>query len=285
MGVRDHYSDEQILVHQVSKEDRDLILEYNIIEDREIPRVDFLGVKIDNFHSRNELVFKILNLIDKKGIHYIHGLDPYKVMRIRRHITYKRIFNKAAYVFSAAGGMKWASRKMHDPLDEWINHISLIVDLVRLSEVKPISIYFLGSKPAIIERSFFNLKKSFPQMRVVGRHTGFFDKQREQDVIEAIRKTSPDILLVGLGFPFEIDWIEKNRKQFKDVVIISVGSSFDIISGLRKKAPDYFQNRGLTWIYRIFSRPYRLLAWLRMLHYVLLVYFRHFFRKKKSKRS
>ncbi len=284
MSVRDHYTEDQIFVHQISKEDRDLILEYNLVEKREVPKVDFLGVKIDNISSRNELVVKILDLVDQKGVHYIHGVDPLKIMLIRNHVRYKRIFNKASLIFAAAGGMKWASQRMHQPLDEWVNYISLIVDLVRLSEVKQLPIYFLGSRPAVIERAFFNLKKSFPNMRVVGRHTGIFDPQREKDVIEAIRKTSPKILMVGMGYPKELDWIERNRKEFHDTVIISVGGSFDLISGKIKKAPDFFQNRGLTWLYRTIIRPYQVLRVWYLIKFVTLVYFINLFRKPNRKK-
>lgn len=282
MNVRDRYSEDQIIVHQVSKEDQDLILEYNLVEKREIPKVNFLRIRIDNFASRNELVVKIMDLADGSGNYQIFGVDPFRIMHIRNKVTLRRILNKAKYVFSAGGGIRWASRKMHNPIETWVNPISLIVDLVRLSEVKKLPIFFLGGRSEIIERAYFNLKKSFPKMRIVGRHTGFFNSEREKDVIEVIRKTSPKILFVGMSYPKDLEWIDRNRKHFNNITMISVGHSFDVISGKIKRAPDYFQNRGLVWFYQILSRPYRILAWLKLLYFGLLTYFYHFFRSRKK---
>jgi N-acetylglucosaminyldiphosphoundecaprenol N-acetyl-beta-D-mannosaminyltransferase len=121
-------------------------------------------------------------------------------------------------------------------------------------------------------------------MRVVGRHTGYFSNEREKDVIEVIRKTSPRILFIGMDYPKDLVWIDKNRKHFTNTVIIAIDYNFDIISGKIKKAPDYFQNRGFTWFYQILSRPYRIISWWLLFKFVLLTYFYHFFGKKKSKK-
>jgi N-acetylglucosaminyldiphosphoundecaprenol N-acetyl-beta-D-mannosaminyltransferase len=146
-------------------------------------------------------------------------------------------------------------------------------------------IFFLGGRPSVTEGSYFNLKKSFPEMKVVGRHTGYFDNNREKAVLQAIRKTSPKVLLVGLGYPKELEWIRRNQKQLENMVVIGVGGSFDIMSGKAKKAPDFFQNRGLTWLYRIITRPYRLLAWWRMFLFYLFTLFFHLFKKPNKKQA
>ncbi len=284
MEVRDKYSEDQIVIHQVSKEDKDLILEYNLVEKRDIPKVDVYGVKIDNFLSRNELVLRILDLAEKPGVKIVYAMDPHKIMHVKGNTSLRRMVNKADIVYAAASGIRWVSRMIYRPVEEWVNQISLIVDLVRLSEVKNLPIFFLGGKPGIIESCYFNLRKSFPEMQVVGRHTGYFDPVREKAVLEAIRKTSPKILMVGLGYPLELSWINKNKKNFENMVIIGVGSSFDIISGKVKKAPDYFQNNGLTWLYRIISRPYRLIAWMRMILFFVKAVFIHIFQKPASLR-
>ena len=77
-------------------------------------------------------------------------------------------------------------------------------------------------------------------------------------VKEAIRKTNPDIIFIGMDFPRQEIWIENNTGYFGKSIIIGAWGNFDTLSGKVKKAPDYFQLRGLTWLWRIFIRPYRL---------------------------
>ncbi|HMV43012.1 MAG TPA: WecB/TagA/CpsF family glycosyltransferase, partial [Leptospiraceae bacterium] len=120
------------------------------------------------------------------------------------------------------------------------------------------TLFFLGSKEDIIERLFFNLIRHFPEIRIVGRHSGYLNDARELMVKEAIRKTNPDIIIIGMDFPRQEVWIENNTGYFGKSIVIGVWGNLDTLSGQIKKAPDYFQLRGLTWLWRIFVRPYRL---------------------------
>ncbi len=153
------------------------------------------------------------------------------------------------------------------------------MELVRLAEIKEYTIFLVGGKPETAERAFFNIKKSFPNIRIVGRHGGFFDAEREKSVIEAIRKSEADIVFVGLGFPKEDRWIYNIKKEFKNTVFISVGGSLDTISGDTRKAPPYFMERGLDWFYRIITRPWRAGRLFRVGLFFISVIFRKIFSK------
>jgi len=145
------------------------------------------------------------------------------------------------------------------------------MDLVRISEIKDYTIFIVGGKPETAEKAFLNIKKSFPDVRIVGRHGGYFTPEREKSVVEAIRKSQANIVFVGLGFPREEKWIYKIKNEFKDVVFVSVGGSIDIISGDIKKAPAFFMERGMDWFYRIITRPWRIGRLLRLTYFY--VYF------------
>ena len=41
-------------------------------------------------------------------------------------------------------------------------------------------------------------------------------------------------------------------------IFIGVGGSFDVISGMKKRAPDFFIEHNLEWFYRIFREPKRI---------------------------
>ncbi len=248
------------------KEERDLILEYNQVTLDDVRPVNIMGVGVDNM-TRAQAVVKVMRMIEAGGIHHIIPLNPYKILRLRSNHDLGLIANKADMKLASGAGIPWASRMLKNPLKEQVHLISFLMDLVRIAEIKEYTIFLVGGKPETAEKAFFNIKKSFPGIRIVGRHGGYFTEEREKSVIEAIRKSEANIVFVGLGFPKEEKWIYQIKNEFKNVVFISVGGSIDIISGDIKKAPAFFMERGMDWLYRIITRPWRLGRLLRLAYY------------------
>ena len=75
---------------------------------------------------------------------------------------------------------------------------------------------------------------------------------------DEISKTKPDIVMVALGIPNQERLIYKHLNKFDKGVFIGVGGSFDVLSGYKKRAPKFFVNHNLEWLYRITKEPKRL---------------------------
>jgi N-acetylglucosaminyldiphosphoundecaprenol N-acetyl-beta-D-mannosaminyltransferase len=265
--------------HHSSKEERDLLLEYQAIDTNAIEKVDILGVLFDNA-STDEAVAKVGKWIDaKNGFHHVLFMDPPRLMKLRSGKKLHRITDKADMILAEGAGLGWASG---GKLKGRVSVIGFLMDLVRYSELKGFTIFMLGSKEDSIERVFFNLTRHFPKLRIVGRHSGHMNRQRELMVKEAIRKTSPDIILFAHDFPDQEIWIENNTAFFGNSVVIGVSGAFDILSGKDKKAPDSFKLKGYTWLWRIIARPYRIFRMFRILQFVTMVLISRF-KKKQDK--
>jgi N-acetylglucosaminyldiphosphoundecaprenol N-acetyl-beta-D-mannosaminyltransferase len=109
---------------------------------------------------------------------------------------------------------------------------------------------------------------------------------------ESMRKSSPDIVLVGMGFPKQENWIRdnldvftfrdpKNPKKVKHSVVIGVDNAFDILSG-RSNVPSFFLVRGLQWLWKLITKLYRLDSWFYLFKFYLLVYWKSLTSKKSS---
>ena len=46
--------------------------------------------------------------------------------------------------------------------------------------------------------------------------------------------------------------------RFKKGIFVGVGGSFDVMSGMKKRAPKIFIKLNLEWLYRIMKEPKRL---------------------------
>jgi len=256
------------------KEDRDIILEYNQVSLDDVNIINILSTGIDNL-TCEQAVVKVMKMIEDGDVHHVIPLNPYKIHRIKSSYDTKLISSKASMLLATGGGIQWAAKMRGTPLKERVPLLSFLMDLVRISEVKEYTIFFVGAKSEIVEKAYCNIKKSFPKIRIIGRHGGFFNEEREKSVVEAIRKSEADIIFVGLGFPQEDKWINKIRNEFRKGVFISVGGCIDILSGEIKKAPPFFMKNGFDWFYRIITRPWRYGRLLRL----FLLYFEIIIRK------
>lgn len=261
------------------KEDRDIILEYNQVNLHDSGISNILGLGIDNVDSL-QAIAKIIKMIEEGGVHHIISLNPYKLIRYRSNNDLNIIYNKSSMRIASGSGIVEAANRLNSPLKERIPMMSFLMELVRVSEIKEFSIFLVGGKPETAEKAFANIRKSFPKIRIVGRHGGFFSSSREKSVIEAIRKSEADIVLVGMGFPKEDKWISKIRSQFKNTVFIGVGGAIDVIAG-EMKAPPVFMEKGRDWYYRIITRPWRWGRLLRLFFFRVHVFFSGLFSGKK----
>lgn len=110
------------------------------------------------------------------------------------------------------------------------------------------------------------LRERFPRAQFVGGFQGGCDDSgvlagaAEEEVIAEIDRTSPDFIWVGLGAPKQYEWINRHRPAIRRGVLLAVGFAFDVNAGLKKDAPAWLQRAGLTWAFRAFSEPRRLLT-------------------------
>ena len=111
------------------------------------------------------------------------------------------------------------------------------------------------------ERLATKLQARVPALVVAGTHTPHFrpaDAQEDQNVLDVINASAPDIVWVGLGTPKQDYWVARHRAQLRAPVLIAVGAAFDFHAGLLKQAPGWMQRNGLEWLFRLVQEPRRL---------------------------
>lgn len=118
------------------------------------------------------------------------------------------------------------------------------------------SVFLLGSKPEVLDTLCTALKEKFPKLEIVGAVDGYTDNKDE--AFERIKELSPDIILVALGIPTQEKLIYKHLKDFNKGLFVGVGGSFDVLSGTKKRAPEFFIKHNLEWLYRILKEPSRI---------------------------
>lgn len=132
----------------------------------------------------------------------------------------------------------------------------------------PLRHYFYGSDDDTRTALIDALAQRYPSLSVAGSYSPPFrplTPEEEDDIVSRINAAQPDIIWVGLGAPRQEIWIDRMADRLHAPVIAAVGAAFDFHAGTVRQAPDWLQNHGLEWLYRLIQEPRRL--WFRYCYY------------------
>ena len=124
------------------------------------------------------------------------------------------------------------------------------------------SVFFLGAAPGIADNAVHNWQIRKPSLAIAGVQNGYFKPADLPALEEQLRESQPTVILVALGVPRQEFWIAERRSLCPKAIWIGVGGSFDIWAGTKERAPAFFCNNNLEWLYRLYQEPWR---WHRML--------------------
>jgi N-acetylglucosaminyldiphosphoundecaprenol N-acetyl-beta-D-mannosaminyltransferase len=123
--------------------------------------------------------------------------------------------------------------------------------------------FFYGGKPGAAEQAIANLKKELPDLQIAGWYSPPFrdlDEMEDAKVVEMINGSGADIVWVCLGCPRQEIWMSQHRDRLKVKLMLSVGLAFDIVAGLKERAPLPLRATGFEWLYRMVTEPRRLVG-------------------------
>lgn len=117
--------------------------------------------------------------------------------------------------------------------------------------------FFLGATQEVVEK-IVNFFKDKYHLNIVGWRNGYFTMDEMQVIIDEINEKKTDILYIALGTPDKEYMLYDLRHRLKCKLAIGVGGAFNIIAGNQKRAPQWVQNVGMEWLYRLFQEPRRM---------------------------
>jgi N-acetylglucosaminyldiphosphoundecaprenol N-acetyl-beta-D-mannosaminyltransferase len=241
-------------------------------------RISLLKVPLD-IVSPEGLADCIHKLLTAPGGKNIVLLSLWDLLRARRNGEYRSYVTGASLVIpiskSLVGGARFLTGKRparYMPFD-------FIVQILTILEERELSLYLLGGKKGILQRTEKNIRQTFPRLRIIGRYVGSFKKQEEGTLLQAIRKAAPSLLLVGKGVHGEEQWIAKNNGQLSSGLRLWCSDLYEIFAKRKKRPSQYAFDHGLEWIGFCLHHPLRILRIFPYFYYkLLLVIYRLFVR-------
>ncbi len=204
--------------------------------------------------------------------HMICTPNPEIVMMAQNDKELFSILHNADMVIPDGIGIVWASKYNEVVIKERVAGYDFTQNLFARLKDTDKKVYFLGGGVGVARQASIKMRDAYEGLEIVGIQNGYFDEEKEKEIIEDIKEKKPDLLLVAMGAPKQEKWIAEHMEELGVPVLIGVGGSFDVMAGVIKRAPVLFQKMKLEWFYRLLTQPSR---WKRMLQlplFVLLVW-------------
>ena len=212
-----------------------------------------------------------LNNSDNRNI--LFNINPIIMVNFNDNKEYKKFINKEKYNipdgFGTIVGLRFKDNKGYSQITGVDMFNSLLFNACKYDK----KVYLYGAKKEVIEKTVKVLKEKYINLNICGYMSGY---SKEKDVLNDIKKCKPDYLFVGIGSPKQEEFIIRNEKLFRNIsVIMPVGGTFDVVSGLKKRAPIIYQKLHLEWLYRMIKEPKRIKDNVKILKYLYLVIFKN----------
>ena len=200
-------------------------------------------------------------IVQAKRPEYFVTANLNYMMLTDQHPRLTEVNAHAAAVIADGHPIVRRSRRNQRPLPCRVAGSDMIVELARLSADRGYRMYFLGAAPGVAQAAADELQRQFPALQIAGCYSPPFrqlSSAEHEGMLEEIRRSKTDILLVAFGQPKGELWIYDNLQELGVPLSIQLGASFDFLAGTARRAPAFWQRIGCEWMYRAMSDPKRL---------------------------
>ena len=232
---------------------------------------EIMGVTISG--TRISEVLKKIGLQRKEMLHVATVNSEY-IMEARGNLKFNEVLRSCLTV-ADGWGVVWGTRILGAGAVERVSGVQLVEEILKRANERGEKVFLLGAAQGVAERAASAMAQKYPGATYSwyeGARTVKVEKSEEASMtIAKINGFEPDYLLVAYGSPWQDIWIEENRPYLRARVAIGVGGVFDEWAGLVAVCPNWIDQFGLKWLWRVVHEPWRFRRVVRVWQYGLLV--------------
>ena len=216
--------------------------------------VEILGLPVHDVDMGMALA-AIESFVRAGGPHQVVTADASMLVMAQEDPELRAIIAGADLVTPDSIGVLWAARRKKKLLRERVSGVEIAERLCATSSLRGYRIFFLGAAPGVAALAAERMRAKYPGVQIAGVRDGFFSAAETEGVVDEIRASAANILLVAMGIPKQEKWIQAHRGALGCSVLIGVGGTLDVLSGLVRRAPRVIQVLKLEWLWRVLSNP------------------------------
>ena len=117
------------------------------------------------------------------------------------------------------------------------------------------SIYFIGTKPKVIDLAIKNIQVQFPELKICGYSDGYIDQEQRLVVFDTINFLKADYVICGMGTPLQEQFlIDLQKSGWAGKGYTCGGFLHQTANGIQYY-PSWVNTLGLRAFYRMYDEP------------------------------
>jgi N-acetylglucosaminyldiphosphoundecaprenol N-acetyl-beta-D-mannosaminyltransferase len=226
------------------------------------PSVHVLGSRV-NLVSVSRTVDRIEEWIERRDgkcrrvvVTGFHGL-----WEAHRNPQLQTILNSAELWVPDGIAPVWVARLRGHGNAQRAPGAEIMREFFRRGNNRKLRSYFYGDTESTLDTLRKVVANDFPNHEIAGSFSPPFrplTPEEDQQAIDRINASQPDVLWVGLGMPKQDLWIHERLDRLKVPVAIGVGAAFAFVAGTVPRCPGWIGDMGFEWVYRFLKEPRKL---------------------------
>lgn len=123
-------------------------------------------------------------------------------------------------------------------------------------------VMFMGSSEKVLSLIRDKAAVDYPNLEVLTYSPPYKSEFSDEDntaIINAINNADPDLLWIGMTAPKQEKWTYSHWNELNiHCHVGTIGAVFDFYAGTAQRAPMWWQEHSLEWLYRLIKEPKRM---------------------------
>lgn len=245
-----------------------------------IERINLIGVPVDICEPEN-LENEVLEILACPGTKQIIFLSIWDLLKARRKGDFSECIKNADLILPISKSILKGARFLKKPVPVRYNPFTAVIQILGIIDSHYKSLYLLGSHKKTLLKAEKNVHDTFPGIHVVGRYVGYYPKQDEADIVQAIFKAQPSLVLVSDGIKDKNCWAYKRRNRFSSSIFLYYHDCFGIFSERIKRIKEKTFEKGNEIFVEIIHNPFKIFLFFPYFWYRTVLLWYKLFRRNR----
>lgn len=135
-------------------------------------------------------------------------------------------------------------------------------EILKVKSGKGLKVMFLGSSEKVLALIRKRAAVDYPNLDIVTYSPPYkleFSDDDSKAMIKAVNSANPDLLWIGMTAPKQEKWTFDHWSELDiNCHCGTIGAVFDFYAGTATRAPKWWQEHALEWLYRLIKEPKRM---------------------------
>ena len=244
-----------------------------------IQRIEILGVPVD-VCPKQDLEGKILQLLKKDSPSQICFMTIWDFMRARRKNEYAEMIKNADLILPISKSIISGARFLNKLAPFRHNPFDVLISILSILETRYRSFYIFGGRKKALMAAEKNIRITFRGLQIVGRCVGYYQKIDEENIIQAISKAAPSLVLVSEGIKKKDCWSFFHKDRFSTGIFLYYHDAVGILSKRIKRVNSKTFEKGREIWGEVLRNPLKFFLFFPFLWYIGLLVWTKIFKKE-----